>query len=267
MSQALLPGPAKFDGVTLTSHPLPVPRHPPSLCIPAQPSLWEAAGPGSPCRELCVCACVLRPCLPRAAPCTGRLPEPDSSIHISAASRPQLRAFRRQPRRASLGLPGTGAARARGFPPILLLPHTPLALTFTMAFPLPSQAVLALPPAPGLPAPTLPSRLPPGTGRSRHPSSPHSAFARRVPFGDEKLPHLPSSINRACHGEAAGCCPPTLGKTSSGSGTRAARGGKEAASPTSAAQPATCRNCVPGESEAPNPGAGCSPAHPPVRKP
>lgn len=152
----------------------------------------------------------VRACLPRAAPCAGHLPEPSSRVPILGASRPQPRAFRRQPRRASLGLPGQEQPEARVSLPSFCFPCTCLAPMFPVAFPLPSQTVLPLLPALGLPVPTLPSRQPPGTGRSRHPS-PCSIFTRHVPFGDRKLLHLHSSSSGACHGEAGGCCPPIPG--------------------------------------------------------
>lgn len=133
----------------------------------------------------------------------------------------------------------------------ILLSCTPLALTFPMALPCPPalsspccrpQALLPLP------------WLPPGRAAALPPS------------GGRDLPHLRSSTNSICHVEAGGCCPPGLGTTASAAGRGAllpalrspgtARGTKEGAFPSRAAQPGTSRNRVPGGSRALQPGAG-----------
>lgn len=80
----------------------------------------------------------------------------------------------------------------------------------------------ALPNCPSL-RPPCPPRCPPGqAGAGTHPLPTPLPLATSPGLGN--LPHLPSSINGACHGEAAGCCPPALGKAASRRGDRGCPG-------------------------------------------
>lgn len=166
------PGGCACWGVTLMSHPLPVPFRPPSLCsVPSQPTL-QLSMQGA----VRVCT-VLQPCLPVQLP-AWTAAEPDSSAHISGASQPQ--AFWRQPHRTSLELPRQELPEAELSLPSSCSPGHHLLEPFPL---LCASAASA----------GLPALWPPGclrTGRSTQPSHPAPLSLATFPRGwEQPWPH------------------------------------------------------------------------------